>query len=140
MDTGLAEQGVLVTGGAGGIGTAVSRAFAAEGARVAVHYRTSEAPAQALASETLQRLLEVGGDRLGVALPAVRCGLFRESPTAVLGNEDGLVDQLMQLLIGIRTAARENKDFATADRVRDELAAIGIVLEDRKGETGWRRE
>ncbi|MDH3404039.1 MAG: SDR family oxidoreductase [Acidobacteriota bacterium] len=43
--------GVLVTGGAGGIGAAVVRTFAAEGARVAVHYRTSRAAATALASE-----------------------------------------------------------------------------------------
>ena len=51
MDTGLEGQGVLVTGGAGGIGTAVVRAFAAEGARVAVHYRSSGAAAAELASE-----------------------------------------------------------------------------------------
>ena len=51
MDSGLAGKAVLVTGGAGGIGTAVSRAFAAEGARVAVHYRTSHDAAIALADE-----------------------------------------------------------------------------------------
>lgn len=51
MDTGLSEKGVVVTGGAGGIGTAIVRAFAAEGAGVAVHYRSSEAPAKALADE-----------------------------------------------------------------------------------------
>lgn len=51
MDTGLAGKGVLVTGGAGGIGTAISRAFAAEGARVAVHYRSSEDAALSLAEE-----------------------------------------------------------------------------------------
>jgi 3-oxoacyl-[acyl-carrier protein] reductase len=51
METGLSGQGVLVTGGAGGIGTAVVRAFAGEGARVAVHYRTSEAAAHRLAKD-----------------------------------------------------------------------------------------
>lgn len=51
MDTDLAGKGVLVTGGAGGIGTAVVRAFAAEGAHVAVHYRSSRAAAEALAGE-----------------------------------------------------------------------------------------
>ncbi|MBA2274277.1 MAG: SDR family oxidoreductase [Actinobacteria bacterium] len=51
MDTGLADKGVLVTGGAGGIGSPISRAFAAEGARVAVHYRTSGERAHLLADE-----------------------------------------------------------------------------------------
>jgi 3-oxoacyl-[acyl-carrier protein] reductase len=51
MDTGLADKGVLVTGGAGGIGAAVVRAFAAEGARVAVHYNTSVERAEKLAAE-----------------------------------------------------------------------------------------
>jgi 3-oxoacyl-[acyl-carrier protein] reductase len=52
MDTGLVGKGVLVTGGAGGIGSAVVRAFAAEGARVAVHYHRSREAAEALAAET----------------------------------------------------------------------------------------
>ena len=52
MDTGLAGKGVLVTGGAGGIGSACVRAFAAEGARVAIHYRASRERAEELAAET----------------------------------------------------------------------------------------
>ena len=52
MDTGLAGKRVLVTGGGGGIGSACVRAFAAEGARVAVHYRTSREQAEELARET----------------------------------------------------------------------------------------
>jgi 3-oxoacyl-[acyl-carrier protein] reductase len=51
MDTGLEGQGVLVTGGAGGIGSAIVRAFAREGAKTAIHYRTSKDRAEALASE-----------------------------------------------------------------------------------------
>jgi 3-oxoacyl-[acyl-carrier protein] reductase len=52
VETGLAGKGVLVTGGAGGIGSACVRAFAAEGARVAVHYRTSRDRAAEVARET----------------------------------------------------------------------------------------
>ncbi len=51
VETGLSGHGVIVTGGAGGIGTAVVRAFAAEGARVAVHYRRSETAANRLAED-----------------------------------------------------------------------------------------
>lgn len=58
MDTGLRDAGVLVTGGSGGIGQAISRAFAAEGARVAVHYRSNGAAAEAVAQE-------IGGAAVG---------------------------------------------------------------------------
>jgi 3-oxoacyl-[acyl-carrier protein] reductase len=51
METGLDGKGVLVTGGAGGIGSAIVRRFAAEGARVAVHYNSSHNAAEALAEE-----------------------------------------------------------------------------------------
>ena len=51
MDTGLAGARVLVTGGAGGIGTEITRAFASEGARVAIHHHTSVEAAGELAAE-----------------------------------------------------------------------------------------
>jgi len=51
VDTGLSGKGVLVTGASGGIGVACARAFAAEGARVAVHFHRGEERARALAEE-----------------------------------------------------------------------------------------
>ena len=51
MDTGLQGKGVLVTGGAGGIGSAIVRAFAAEGAQVCIAYNTSKERAESLAQE-----------------------------------------------------------------------------------------
>ena len=52
METGLRDKAVLVTGGAGGIGSATVRSFAAEGARVCIHYRSSKERAETLAEET----------------------------------------------------------------------------------------
>jgi cysteinyl-tRNA synthetase len=46
----------------------------------------------------------------------------------------------IEALIDKRNKARADKDFATADAVRDELAAAGITIEDGPSATRWRRE
>ena len=51
MDLGLAGTAALVTGASGGIGSAVARELAAEGARVALHYHRNREAAEALAAE-----------------------------------------------------------------------------------------
>jgi len=51
METGLGGKGVVVTGASGGIGGACARAFAAEGARVVVHYHRGRDRAEALVAE-----------------------------------------------------------------------------------------
>lgn len=43
----------------------------------------------------------------------------------------------VQSLIDARTAARASKDFKESDRIRDELAAMGVVLKDSKEGTTW---
>jgi cysteinyl-tRNA synthetase len=65
-------------------------------------------------------------------------GLFTREPAAAQDEESGLVDQLMQLLIELRSTARKKKDFEMADCIRDSLGELGISLEDRKDGTGWR--
>jgi cysteinyl-tRNA synthetase len=58
-----------------------------------------------------------------------RSGFAEEAMTAL----DGLV----QSLIAQRNQARENKDFETSDRIRDQLKAVGVVLEDSPDSTHW---
>jgi len=47
-------------------------------------------------------------------------------------SDSGKTDDLIQLLIDIRSDARENKDFTTSDKIRDDLKAMGITLKDDK--------
>jgi cysteinyl-tRNA synthetase len=71
---------------------------------------------------------QLGGDCLGIVrgeYPAPR-------------TDQQMVDKLVGILIERRGEARERKDFAAADAIRDRLSEVGIVLEDKPGETTWR--
>ena len=46
----------------------------------------------------------------------------------------------MDLVGRLREDARQRKDFATADRIRDGLAALGIVLEDTRDGVRWKQK
>ena len=68
-------------------------------------------------------------------------GLMNDEPSQWLswGKENISVDQnKIESLITQRNTARANKDFAEADRIRDELENLGIVLEDKGTETTWK--
>ncbi len=51
-----------------------------------------------------------------------------------------LVTPLVEMLLEMRTAAKANKDWATADRIRDRMAEIGIRVKDRKDGYDWEIE
>ncbi|WP_425561183.1 cysteine--tRNA ligase [Microbacterium sediminicola] len=53
------------------------------------------------------------------------------------GPEIGALDTLVRTMIEQRARARETKDWATADRIRDAVAAAGITLEDTPHGTHW---
>jgi len=66
-------------------------------------------------------------------------GLFHKpAKTSGSGGNELVMDKLVQTFIQMRADARKNKDFALSDRIRDDLAAAGITLEDRKEGTTWR--
>jgi cysteinyl-tRNA synthetase len=64
-------------------------------------------------------------------------GLFIKAANDSKRSDDEFVGKLMGLLIELRAAARKNKDFATADKIRQELTKFGITLEDRPDGTEW---
>jgi cysteinyl-tRNA synthetase len=52
-------------------------------------------------------------------------------------SNSGDVEGLMKLIIDIRSLAKSNKDFATSDKLRDELGKLGISIKDGKDGTTW---
>jgi len=70
-------------------------------------------------------------------------GLLQDDPDSYLKSSistDGLSNDEIENLIQQRIEAKQNKDWAEADRLRDELKEQGVVLEDKGMETTWRRE
>ena len=92
------------------------------------------------------RLLSEDAERLQLArtLAAVRRGLdvlgiepLSQWPSAT-GDLTGTVGSLVEIALEARSAARERRDFAQADAIRDRLAGAGILVEDTSGGARWR--
>jgi len=92
-------------------------------------------------ARVLNKSLETGAGRAALddAASAFRTfgdvlGLFRARE-----ESDRLVEGLLDLIVALREDARKRKDFVTADRIRDDLAGLGIVLEDTRDGVRWKR-
>jgi cysteinyl-tRNA synthetase len=86
-------------------------------------------PANALSSETTLLLKQ----QLKVYLEDI-FGLQAINASA----DNSKLDGVMQLLINIRKEARAKKDFQTSDKIRNELAGLGVQLKDEKdGSVSW---
>ncbi len=88
---------------------------------------------------------EDSGEREGLAArlraSAAILGLLGADPEAWFQAVEvhGLTAEAVEGLLAQRLAARKGKDFVTADRIRDELVAAGIVILDGPEGTRWRR-
>jgi cysteinyl-tRNA synthetase len=68
----------------------------------------------------------------GLDLQSEKDGRF-----VLVEGDQSAVKERIERLIDARTAARKAKDFKESDRIRDELAAMGVVLKDSKEGTTW---
>jgi cysteinyl-tRNA synthetase len=75
--------------------------------------------------------LKVSAMLLGL-LGGTRKEYLGSNPKAIVVNGDAV-----DALIADRTAARARKDFKESDRIRDQLAAMGVVIKDSKEGTTW---
>lgn len=67
-------------------------------------------------------------------------GILQGEPEAFLKAGGDVDEDWIQSMIDQRVVAKKNRDFLEADRIRDELASQGVILEDSRAGTTWRIE
>jgi len=95
-------------------------------------------PAAFAALFQFARTAKTAEDRAAIRAAGDLLGVLQETPSEWLSGGAKVDPAEIERLIEERLEARKSKDFATADRIRDELAAKGVVLEDGAGGTTWR--
>ena len=65
-------------------------------------------------------------------------GLVQEDEAS--GGSEGESGALLDLLVELRGNAKTNKDWGTADAIRDALGALGISIKDSKDGSTWERD
>lgn len=88
-----------------------------------------------MTKENSEKLLSVYAGLLDVL------GLDIEKATTASskqGEQSDLTEKLIQILIDLRQDAKKNKDFATADKIRNSLSEIGVQLEDTRAGVQWK--
>ena len=66
-------------------------------------------------------------------------GLRNEKQEGVAGGSD-MLGKVVDMILAVRQDAKANKDWATSDKIRNELTAIGIRVKDRKDGVDWEIE
>jgi cysteinyl-tRNA synthetase len=103
-------------------------------------FNTSEAVAEL---QNLANLVFTGDGKAAAQLKALGgiLGILQRDPVAFLqgSTKESLSPAAVENLIQQRKKARQEKDFAAADRIRRELEVSGVILEDGPQGTSWRR-
>jgi cysteinyl-tRNA synthetase len=87
------------------------------------------------ASEDKKVIAKCAGEIRG-ALSILGCDP-KDAVFAGSRSNDAVLDGLIKLALEQREAARLRKDFATADQIRDQIASLGITVEDTSNGPRW---